>query len=665
VYGRAPGAEAVYWRVTAAEFVDTGAAGTSEAVPMTGGTLWSVKNIFELKNARNVLVENNIFENHWKESQPGFAIVLTPRNSNGGCTWCVVENVRFAGNIVRDVAAGINLLGYDVAARPTRQSANITFEQNLFTGMTTALGGNGWFLQIGDAPRNVTIAHNTIDSNGNAVVYTYGGNVADPREIYGFQMIANAARHGSYGINGQYFTYGNAIISGYYPDGVFASNYLAGAPAARYPYRTLVVSPFESQFTNITAGDYTVRADSVLKAAAPDGSDVGANFPELMAALEGVKDGFGPVPPPGDPLPVPPAVDFAADCRFLECTFTDASTAGTAPMIEAAWSFGDSAMSSGSAATHTFAAAGSYDVALTVTDLNGLTATRSKTIAVVAPVAPTAAMTVSCTNLVCNYSQASTAGSSAISSWSWTFGDGSPALSGPGGGAYVFLAGGTYTVALTVSDLNGLSAAASTTVRVAPPNVAPTAAFVASCEDLLCSFADRSTDADGTVVVWTWNFGGATASGAAASFAFAGPGTYPVTLTVADDDDAMSTVTVPVVITGRLHAAYSGTTLKWSSKTGTTQYWSADVITAIHGVNERPIPGATVTAVWSGAVVKTVTCVTDLNGRCTFKSGTLSYIRSTATLNVTRVSGPNSVYVAGSNHVDGGAPVTAFTLNRP
>jgi PKD repeat protein len=577
----------------------------------------------------------------------------------------VVENVRFAGNIVRDVAAGINLLGYDVPARPTRQSTNITIEHNLFTGVTTALGGNGWFLQIGDEPLNVTVAHNTIDSNGNAVVYTYGGTAADPREIYGFQMIANAARHGSYGMNGASFGYGNGIISGYYPDAVFASNYLAGAPAARYPYRTLVVSPFENQFTNVAAGDYTVRADSVLKGAAPDGSDVGANFPALMAALEGVPAGVGPLTPVGDPAPVPPAVDFSAACHFLECTFTDATIAGTAPLVATGWSFGDSATSSGSPATHAFAAAGSYAVALTVTDVNGSSTSVSRTIAVEAPVAPTGALTVSCTYLVCNYADASTAGSGAISSWSWTFGDGSPALSGPGGGAHVFATGGTYPVALTVTDLNGLSASAGTTVTVEPPNAAPTAAFIASCVDLICTFADRSTDADGTIAAWTWTFGSASSAIASPSFAFPAPGTQAVTLTVADDDGAMNTVTIPVEVTGRLHSAYSGTTLKWSSKTGATQYWSADVIATIHGLNERPIAGATVTAVWSGALVKTVTCVTDLSGRCTFKSGTLSYLRSTVTLNVSSVAAPNSVYEAGPNHDDSGVTVPAFTLFRP
>ncbi len=50
------GGETIYWTVTGTEFIDTGASGSSEAVPTSTGTLWSVKNLFELKNARNVVI---------------------------------------------------------------------------------------------------------------------------------------------------------------------------------------------------------------------------------------------------------------------------------------------------------------------------------------------------------------------------------------------------------------------------------------------------------------------------------------------------------------------------------------------------------------------------------------------------------------------------------
>ena len=46
-----------------------------------------------------------------------YAIVLTPSNSQGTCSWCVVEHVRFERNVVRNVAAGINLLGCDNGSR--------------------------------------------------------------------------------------------------------------------------------------------------------------------------------------------------------------------------------------------------------------------------------------------------------------------------------------------------------------------------------------------------------------------------------------------------------------------------------------------------------------------------------------------------------------------
>ena len=38
------------------------------------GTSWSIKNIFELKNARRVLVDGNVLEYNWEESQNGFAV---------------------------------------------------------------------------------------------------------------------------------------------------------------------------------------------------------------------------------------------------------------------------------------------------------------------------------------------------------------------------------------------------------------------------------------------------------------------------------------------------------------------------------------------------------------------------------------------------------------
>ena len=85
----------------------------------------------------------------------------------------------------------------------------------------------------------------------------------------------------------------------------------------------------------------------------------------------------------------------------------------------------------------------------------------------------------------------------------------------------------------------------------------------------------------------------------------------------------------------------------------------------VHDIGERPIAGATVTAAWTGAVVKTSTCVTDLTGKCVMKSGTLSYGRSWVTTNVTTVVAPGSVYDPSASHNQSGTLTPTITMYRP
>ena len=47
------------------------------------GRPWTIKNLFELKNAQRVLIDQNIFENNWADAQNGFAILFTPRSEDG------------------------------------------------------------------------------------------------------------------------------------------------------------------------------------------------------------------------------------------------------------------------------------------------------------------------------------------------------------------------------------------------------------------------------------------------------------------------------------------------------------------------------------------------------------------------------------------------------
>jgi hypothetical protein len=287
VYGRAPGGASQYWTVAGTSFTDTGAAGRA-GTPPAEGTRWLVKNIFELKNARRVRVEHNLFENNWKAGQPGYAIVLTPRNQDGGCRWCVVEGVDFANNIVRNVTAGVNILGYDTN-NSSLQTNGIRIVNNLFLGVTTKLGGNGWAILIGGEPRDVTIDHNTFDLDGTTIMYAYGGTDEAPRKMTGVRFTNNAAPHGDYGINGAGASTGTLALNMYFPDVVMTGNWLSGGNPARYPAGNRFETPFNSGIT-FTSGSAIVAAPQ------PAGADVGKLRPLFDTVPRGIMTGV-PQPP--------------------------------------------------------------------------------------------------------------------------------------------------------------------------------------------------------------------------------------------------------------------------------------------------------------------------------------------------------------------------------
>ena len=71
------------------------------------------KNLFELKCAKNVLVEDCTMEYSFADGQIGFGVVLTVRNQDGGAPWSTIEDVTMRRITVRHVAGGVQILGSD------------------------------------------------------------------------------------------------------------------------------------------------------------------------------------------------------------------------------------------------------------------------------------------------------------------------------------------------------------------------------------------------------------------------------------------------------------------------------------------------------------------------------------------------------------------------
>ena len=247
---------------------------------------WVVKNLFELKNARRVLVEGNLFENNWVDGQAGYAIVLTPRGERGAAPWATVEDVTFRYNVIRNVSAGFNLLARDDAGE-SGTARRIRIADNLIHSVDReTLGGNGTFLQIGEGPPEIVVEHNTILQSGNLIT-AYGGTRDAPAVADRFVFRNNVAFHNTNGVIGQGRAIGMESIAAYFPGAMFARNVLAGGRDTRYPPDNLFpdLITFTQQFVNYEARDYRLRSTSEFRRAGTDGFDLGANFVTMARTM--------------------------------------------------------------------------------------------------------------------------------------------------------------------------------------------------------------------------------------------------------------------------------------------------------------------------------------------------------------------------------------------
>lgn len=195
------------------------------------GERWTIKNLLELKNARDVRIEGNLLEHHWPDAQAGYAVVLTPRNQDGGAPWSTVERVRFVGNVVRRVSGGVSMLGQD-DERPSLRARDITIADNLFVDVGGTWGEPGDFLQMGDGPADVRVERNLVLQTGRAVsVYGDGPRTEAP----GFVFRDNVVRHNRYGILGDAVGTGLVALRRFLPDATVTGNVFAGGAPRDYP----------------------------------------------------------------------------------------------------------------------------------------------------------------------------------------------------------------------------------------------------------------------------------------------------------------------------------------------------------------------------------------------------------------------------------------------
>jgi PGF-CTERM protein len=271
---------------------------------------------------------------------------------------------------------------------------------------------------------------------------------------------------------------------------------------------------------------------------------------------------------PTDPIE-PPQASFVVSPESPEAGTTvlfDASGAtdpdGTIRSYD--WNLtGDgSADKTGTTVSHTYTAAGEYDVTLTVTDDDGATNATSTTVSVVeSNTGPQPSVSVSPENPTVGSSitfdaSDSTDPDGSIVSYDWDLtGDGSADATGETV-SYTYSGGGDYDVTLTLTDDDGATATTTTTVTARDPNTGPEASFTVTPNSpevgsTIAFDASGSTDPDGTITSYEWDLfddGSVDATGSTASVAYSEAGEYTVSLVVSDDDGATAETTRVVAV---------------------------------------------------------------------------------------------------------------------
>jgi hypothetical protein len=166
------------------------------------GLGYAAKNLGEFKNARRVIVRNNLFRYSWVEGQTAYGLVLAVRNQSGSAPYSTVEDVLIEGNTIRDVGTAVSILGRDTNY-PSQTMRNVTFRNNIFDNINKAVyGGRGTAFEILNGPERLTIEGTQVVNTPlagvhSALFFGYGANPTTGLVVRGNRFI-----EGTYGIIG-------------------------------------------------------------------------------------------------------------------------------------------------------------------------------------------------------------------------------------------------------------------------------------------------------------------------------------------------------------------------------------------------------------------------------------------------------------------------------
>jgi hypothetical protein len=238
---------------------------------------WVIKNLVEFKNAQRVLLDGNVIQYIWAAGQVGFAVLLTPRNQDGTCSWCSVNDITITHNLIRHASGGTEIAGSD-NNDPSLPTARLLIRNNLYDDISNVnWGGHGWAFEIATSaitmsPHDLTIDHNTLFPDQAFLI------LGDSGTAQSTEFTNNISSYGHYGIYGTGVGSGTPALATFVPSSLYNDTVLITSTGVRqgiYPPGTLWSTPAAVQFTNFASGKYQLLSTSPYHNGGTDGRDIG------------------------------------------------------------------------------------------------------------------------------------------------------------------------------------------------------------------------------------------------------------------------------------------------------------------------------------------------------------------------------------------------------
>ena len=235
--------------------------------------------------------------------------------------------------------------------------------------------------------------------------------------------------------------------------------------------------------------------------------------------------------------------DIFTGCAPLTVNFSDSSFS-TSPIAEWIWNFGDGGpVDTMQNPVHTYSTRGLYNVELKITDGYGCTDSVQKN-NYVNPTFPYLGFIynkpAACINEDIVFTNTSTGTGL---TFLWEFGDAN--TDNTTNPSHSYLDSGTYTIALTATDINGCDSTFSQVINIIPfPTTDFNAdTFVTNCPPLIINFTDMSIAINDSIVNWFWYFGdGATSNVQNPVHTYSTPGAFDVTLIATNSTGCQDTL---------------------------------------------------------------------------------------------------------------------------